>query len=76
MINRSASLLPRTGEEDEAAGKPNRSQPAHVSPDFGCRGDSQRVSLRDEPSSPPDLLLLISRREDPWEWGCSSGPPA
>lgn len=74
MINRSASLLPRRGEEDEAAaGKPNRSQPARVSR-ISAVAAIPGESLRDEPGSPPDLLL-ISRREDPWEWGCSSGPP-
>lgn len=73
MINRSASLPPRRSEEDEAAGKPNRSQPAHVSR-ISAVAAIPSESLRYEPGSPPDLLL-ISRREDPWEWGCSSGPP-
>lgn len=68
MINRSAHSS-CGGEEDEAAGKPNRSQPAHVSR-ISAVAAIPSESLRYEPISSP-ALVLISRCEDSWEWAAA-----
>lgn len=69
MINRSARSSCE-GEEDEAAEKPNRSQPAHVSR-ISAVATIPSESLRYEPISSP-ALVLIGRCEDPWEWAAAS----
>lgn len=68
MINRSAHSC--EGEEDEAAGKPNRSQPPHVSR-VSAVAAIPSESLRYEPISSP-ALVLISRCVDSWEWAAAS----
>lgn len=69
MINRSARSSCQ-GEEDEAAGKPNRSQPAHVSR-ISAVATIPSESLRYEPISSP-ALIVISRCEDPRDWAAAS----
>lgn len=60
---------PAKAKEDEAAGKANRSQPAHVSR-ISAVATIPGQTLRYEPISSP-ALLLISRCEDSWEWAAA-----